>query len=177
MKRAILCLLCALSTTAVVAQVAPTVKQAESACGSLKTKFHVKTGPAQHPLAPAEAGKAQIYVIEDWDSLDTGRVNRPAIRVGLDGKWVGATQGDSYIFFFADPGEHHLCVNWQTDFGSSREVAVYGFEAKPDQTYYFRASLPRGEGIVFSLTFGPINIDEAQLLLAQYPHATSREMK
>jgi hypothetical protein len=75
------------------AQNAPTVKQAETACGSFDLDFDVKTEAHQHQLAPAEAGKAQIYVIEDWDWRDRGRINRPTVRVGMDGKWMGADQG------------------------------------------------------------------------------------
>ena len=160
------------------AQQASTVKQAESACGSFHVNFKVDTSAHQHPLAPLMAGKAQVYVIEDWDPSDTGRINRPTIRIGMDGKWMGATQGNAYIFFSAEPGEHHLCVNWKSGLGSSNNlVAVYGFHAKPDQTYYLRASLPRGQGIQFTLTLGPLNIDEARLLLAQYPHAVSTVKK
>jgi len=159
-----------------VAQNAPTVKQAESACGSFDVKFNVKTDAKQHPLAPAETGKAQIYVIEDWDWVDTGRSGRPTIRVGIDGKWMGATQGDSYTFFSADPGEHHLCVNWQTSFRSSRSVAVYGFEAKPNQAYYFRARFTN-LAIEPGMVLEPLNLDEAQLLLARYPHANSTVKK
>ena len=159
-----------------VAQNAPTVKQAESACDSFDVKFDVKTAAHQHPV-PAEAGKAQIYVIEDWDWVDTGRIGRPTVRVGMDGKWMGADQGDSYLFFSADPGQHHLCVSWQIRYRRSRAVGVYGFEAKPDQTYYFRAGILRGDDIVLSPTLAPLNIDEALLLLARYPHANSTVKK
>ncbi|HTU52151.1 MAG TPA: hypothetical protein VMF56_16290 [Acidobacteriaceae bacterium] len=166
--------ICLVVTPFAIAQNAPTVKQAESACGSFDVKFDVKTNAKQHPLAQAEAGKAQIYVIEDWDWADTGRINRPTVRVAMDGKWVGADQGDSYIFFPADAGRRHLCVSWQAGMGSSNNlIAVYGFDAKPNQTYYFRASIPRGQGISFSLNLEPLNIDEAQLLLARYPQASS----
>lgn len=160
------------------AQSAPTVKHAESACGSFDVKFDVKTDAKQHPLAPAEAGKAQIYVIEDWDWRDRGRINRPTVRVGMDGKWLGAGQGDSYVFFPADPGQHHLCVSWQQGMGSSNNlIAVYGLDAKADQTYYLRANIARGESVIHALTLEPLNIDEAQLLLARYPHANSTTKK
>ncbi|MGB8477477.1 MAG: hypothetical protein WCE63_01375 [Acidobacteriaceae bacterium] len=160
------------------AQNAPSVKQAESACGSFKVKFDVKTDASRHPLAPAEAGKAQVYVIEDWDWRDRGRINRPTVRVGMDGKWMGADQGDSYQFFSADPGQHHLCVSWQQGMGSSNNlIAVYGLEAKPDQTYYLRANIARGESVLHALTLEPLNIDEAHLLLARYPHANSTVKK
>ncbi len=157
-----------------VAQNALPLTQAESACGSFDVKFDVKTDDKEHPLAPAEAGKAHIYVIEDWDWRDRGRINRPTVRVGMDGKWMGADQGDSYVFFAADPGQRHLCVSWQEGMGSSNNlIAVYGLEAEPDQTYYLRANIARGESVLHALTLEPLNIDEAQLLLARYPHASS----
>lgn len=169
---------CLILTSYAVAQNTSTVEQAESACGPFSTNFDVKTNKTQHPLAQVEAGKAQVYVIEDWNPADRGRINRPTVRVGMDGKWMGADQGDSYLFFPADPGEHHLCVSWKSGAGSwNNLVAVYGFNAKPDQTYYFRASMPRAAGISFSLILDSLNIDEARLLLAQYPHAMSAVKK
>ncbi len=161
------------------AQNAPTVKQAESACGPFDVKFDVKTSGAQHPLAPASVGKAQVYLIEDWVPLGvTAGPGKPIIRLGMDGRWMGADQGDSYLFFTVDPGEHHLCVNWQPGFLAPPHstTSLYAFEAKPNQTYFFRArmpDLPNGLGILL----GPINIDEARLLLAQYPHAMSQKKK
>jgi hypothetical protein len=32
----------------------------------------------------------------------------------MDGAWVGTNQGSSYFFFAAAPGEHHLCIHWQS---------------------------------------------------------------
>ena len=171
-------LICLVVAPFAVAQNAPTVAKAESACGSFHVKFDVKTEAHQHPLPAAEAGEAQIYVIEDWDWRDRGRINRPTVRVGMDGKWMGATQGDSYIFFPADPGQHHLCVSWQQGMGSANNlIAVYGLEVKPDQTYHFRATMARGEGLSHALNLEPLNIDEALLLLARYPHASSTVKK
>lgn len=160
------------------AQNAPTVKQAESACGSFDVNFDVKTEAHQHPLAPALAGKAQIYVIEDWDWRDRGRINRPTVRVAMDGKWIGANQGDSYRFFSADPGRHHLCVSWKQGVGKTNNmIAVYGLNAESGQTYYFRATMARGDSLSHAMILEPLNIDEAQLLLASYPLAHSTVKK
>jgi hypothetical protein len=165
-----------------VAQNAPTVEQAESACGPLSASFSVKTSKSEKPAPQPEAGKAMIYVIEDWEPADTGKMNRPALRVGLDGNWMGATQGDSYLFFSADPGARHLCVNSQSPIRSYGRfidlTAAYGLDAKADQTYYFRARMPRGETFTsFSLILELLNVDEARLLMAQYAHATSMPKK
>jgi hypothetical protein len=174
--------LCLVVASFAAAQNAPTVSQAESACGSSDVKFDIKTDARQHPLAPAEAGKAMIYVIEDWDPVDTGRTDRPAVRVGMDGKWMGATQGDSYLFFPADPGLRHLCVNNQSairSYGTFTHLnAAYGLEIMAGQTYYFRVRMPRGgTSTSYSIILEPLNIDEAQLLLARYSHADSTVKK
>jgi len=65
-------------------------------------------------------------------------------------------------------------VNWKSGPGSSNNlVAMYGLNVKPNQTYYFRARMPRAEGSSLSFILEPLNIDEARLLLAQYSHAIS----
>jgi hypothetical protein len=165
-----------------VAQNAPTVEQAQAACGPLSTNFSVKTSNSQKPMPQPESGKAMIYVIEDWEPADTGRMSRPALRVGMDGNWMGATQGDSYLYFSADPGPRHLCISNQSPIRSYGRfiylTAVYGLDSKPDRAYYFRARMPRGEtSTFFSLILEPLNVDEARLLMAQYAHATSNAIK
>jgi hypothetical protein len=167
----VLCI-CRLVVTSPAAQDTLAVKLAEAACGSFSQSFRGDTSGATSVLAPAQAGKAQVYGIEDWDPIDRGRINRPTVRVGMDGHWMGATQGDSYLYFSADPGQHHLCVNWKSGAGTLKNLAaLFELDAKPDQTYYLRASFTRVEGIDFTLRFAPLNIDEARLLLAQYPRA------
>jgi hypothetical protein len=53
---------------------------------------------------------------------------------------MGATHGRSYLYFAADPGEHRLCVNWQTYLDVfSRETSLAHLTAEPGKTYYFRA--------------------------------------
>jgi hypothetical protein len=162
----------AMLTPFIVAKNATAVKQAESACGSFHVNFHVDRSRSQHPLATPIAGKAQVYIIEDW--IPPGIPNlfniSPTIRVGLDGKWMGADQANSYLFFTVESGEHHLCVSTQSKFHQPHDVALYRFNAKPDQQYFFRVRMPRVENTT-ALLLDPLNIDEAQLLLALYPHA------
>ncbi len=81
------------------------------------------------------------------------------------------------IFFFTvESGEHHLCVSTQSKVHQPHDVALYGFNAKPDQRYFFRVRMPR-IGNTTALLLDPLNIDEAQLLLARYPHASSTVKK
>ena len=160
------------------AQNAPTVQQAESACGSFHVNFHVDKSGSQHPLATPIAGKAQVYIIEDW--IPPGVSNlfniSPTIRVGLDGKWVGADQENSYLFFIVEPGEHHLCVSTQSKFHQPHDVALYGFNAKPERRYFFRVRMPR-IGNTTALLLEQLNFDEANLLIAAYPNVTSTAHK
>ena len=85
---------------------------------------------------------------------------------GLDGDWVGANKGNSYIFFFAEPGERHLCMNWQSRFEArSRVFAVANFTAEAGKTYYYRARLFPGH-LDISFDLDPINSDQGKLLVA-----------
>jgi hypothetical protein len=103
------------------------------------TTQHGETGDAG---PPESSDKATIYVIEIYNLADKGRFARPTVRVGMDGSWIGATQGFSYLRFPADPGTRHLCVRWQSAFSRlSQQLALYNFDAVAGKTYYFRVPI------------------------------------
>jgi hypothetical protein len=111
------------------------------ACGNEKIQFDVQTLKNQPPPGPPAAGKAQIIVIEtldkSWMCLGCGT---PSMRVGMDGVWIGATQGASYFSLDILPGEHDLCVGWQSAFGHLKKmVGLTSFTAKAGEVYYFEA--------------------------------------
>jgi hypothetical protein len=81
-------------------------------CGDPQIKFDVKTNKSQHPDAQPASGKALVYFLEDDDAFES--FPKPTTRIGVDGVWVGANHGDSYLSFAIDPGEHHLCASWQS---------------------------------------------------------------
>jgi len=71
-----------------------------------------------------------VYVIELYNLSDKGKFNRPTIRQGLDGAWLGATQGFTYVSSAVKPGSHHLCSQWQSQLViRSQQVSLYNFEA------------------------------------------------
>lgn len=118
-----------------------------------------------------------MYVIDDFEK-PRNEIGNPTIRVGMDGSWLGVNQGGSYLFFPVDPGEHHLCVDWQSKFKRlNKLIAFEHFSAKPGQIYYFRSRILTTDVVnnipVYALSFDSINSDEAKLLLAQYPHGIS----
>lgn len=165
----------------VQAQTAQTAMRPESACGPLTIRFSTHTRHQALP-GPPDGGNARVYVVEDWFPPDEPLNIQPTIRVGMDGAWAGATHGNSYMYFDAPPGERHLCVAWQPGFVADNEtIALYGFQAKAGQAYFFRVRMrfygterePYEDGLLLE----PLNPDEAQYLMEQYPLATARAHK
>ena len=97
MKTALVVILFAISAFAQDLSVAA----AGSACGPVDTQFVVKTDSVSHAPQPADPSKAFVYVIEDQRFR---AFNDVTARVGLDGAWVGANRGNSYLFFLVEPG-------------------------------------------------------------------------
>lgn len=153
---------------------------AQSACGPAEVQFDTKTAKNEVPTQP-EAGKSLVYVVEVFDKV-VGEIGHPTLRVGVDGKWAGADKDNSYLSFAVDPGEHHLCTNWQSSKKRpSKEAAFTSFTADSGKTYYFRARITEHGGSVnasnFSLDLEPVNGDEGRYLVASSAVAVSQPKK
>jgi len=112
MKLQVVLLLCLLPFV-LIAAMSATVPDA---CGDEKASFDLhlqKNAPA--PSAP-EAGKGQVIFIEKSKRpptiacLNAGVSCNDVARFGVDGAWVGATKGNSYLPISLEPGVHHLCA-------------------------------------------------------------------
>ncbi len=155
---------------------------AKAACGSEETTFDVDALPAP-VLPPTDPRKALIYIIEQESSTPgfcIGRCGGLTLKLGLDGHWIGAVNGSSFIVIAADPGEHHVCATWQSHVKKlSEKVVLHGFTADAGKTYYFvthdLATSPEA-GSMASITLEPANPDEAKMLIEGYPQvkATSK---
>jgi len=126
-----------------------------------------------------ETGKALVYVIEDQRFK---AVNDVTVRVGLDGSWIGANRGNSYLFFSAEPGEHHLCANWNISvypgpLDNDRQISLNHFTAEPGKVYYFRVRTIGGQTIEPIFDMDQVNSDEGQLLLASAAFSHSQANK
>jgi len=183
MKAASVAVLFGLFVTSAFAQVA--VYAAESgACGPVQTKFVVKTDPNPHALQQPEPGKALVYVIEDQKFKNFRDVTA---RVGLDGAWVGANLGASYLFFSVNPGVHHLCTDWISgSLPDGRLVSLAPLNAEEGQTYYFRVRTSGGKGSTHdyessaagaSIDLDLINSDEGKLLVESSALSVSHPKK
>ena len=119
------------------------ITNATAACGPEETHFDLKTSDASHSIAQPESGKALFYVI-GYDGNQNILCKGCAIvaRVGLDGAWIGAVNGNSFLSSSVAPGEHHLCTQWQSRLSSrSKYLALNSFTAEVGKTYYFRMRL------------------------------------
>jgi Protein of unknown function (DUF2846) len=177
MKAALMVLLFASS---VFAQKAPSATGVATApgCGPADFSFAVKSDGSSHPVTRPEPGKALIYFEQD-DKLFDSRP-RPTVKWGMDGNWVGATQADSYFYLTVEPGEHHLCAEWQSAVlvNASRQSAAAHFTAEAGQVYYFRAqNFYWKESGAANMKLGPVDSDEAQLLMTRFGFSTSHPNK
>ena len=168
------------------AQDVTAIAAAESACGAKDTNFDVKRDTTQHPTPQPEAGKALVYVVEDMGQCPecTGHgnafftnVSMALTKVGMDGAWMGANHGNSYFFFAVDPGEHHLCINWQSVLQvRSRAFAMANFTAEEGKVYYFRARVFPGKDD-YSFDLDLVNSDEGKFLVASSVLSVSHPKK
>jgi hypothetical protein len=145
------------------------------ACGSPTVNFDVKLSASQ-PIPQPEEGKALIYVVEDQKF---SFVNDVTIRVGVNGSWIGATRGNSYLSFAVEPGEHHLCVDWVSDWlPSGRLISLYGLTVEAGKVYYLRArTMGSARDRMAVLDFDFINIDQAKFLIASSSASVSHPKK
>ena len=131
---------------------------ADAACGPVKAQF-VFENDAVSPVPPQpDPSKALVYVIEEQKFRLYGDVTA---RVGLDGAWVGANRGNSYLFFSVEPGDHHLCTDWTSRLlHNGRLVSLAPLSAEAGKTYYFRARTSGARYEVPAIDLDPVNSDE-----------------
>jgi hypothetical protein len=146
------------------------------ACGDDSIKFNVSTNKDQPPPAPPEAGKAQIIFVENYQKpAFTGGLS--TTRVGVDGTWVGANEGNSYFVLTVDPGVHHVCVNYQ---GMKHDVEVKSFTAESGKIYYFETKLvwiSQGHALNHTFELLPLDNDTGSYRLKAWKLATWKTNK
>ncbi|HWF04275.1 MAG TPA: hypothetical protein VHA06_11335, partial [Candidatus Angelobacter sp.] len=66
------------------------IEKAKSACGPGQVHFDVDATNYTESIAQTTSGKAYVYVIAQSNNT---------VRIGLNGVWVGAVEGDSHVSF------------------------------------------------------------------------------
>jgi len=146
----------------------------EAACGANDANFQVKRDYQGQDLPVVDAGKAVVYFVETQKIDGIGNFTA---KVALDGKWVGANQGDSYFFVTVEPGEHHLCASWQSSMASREQVSLNNLTAESGKSYYFLIRITADGRASYSFDLVKLNSDEAQLRIARSAYSISRAKK
>ena len=159
-----------------MAQDQTSAARAAAGCGPAETQFNVKTDKKQHPMMQPEAGKALVYVFEDEKhENETFRIGAVTIRVGLDGKWMGANHGDSYFSFAADPGEHRLCTDWQSSLKRlSKLGSAVTINVEAGKIYYYRAQVDERKEHPPAVVLEPIDNAQGQFLISSHALSSFR---
>jgi hypothetical protein len=137
-------------------------------CGDPAIHFDVESDRGLHP-SPIAPGRALVFFIEDDE--DVAGFRKPTTRVGIDGKWVGATHGSTYFFFYVDPGQHRLCTDWQDASVFSRKAqptSSLDFTASAGSTYYFRVTNTFRGAAKTGMSLAPVKTDNPEDLLGDY---------
>jgi hypothetical protein len=162
-----------------LAQEEAAAARAAAGCGPNEVQFDVKTDKRQHPASQPEAGKALVYVFQDEKrDPEVSYIGSPTTRLGLDGTWIGANHGKSYFFFSVDPGDHHLCANWQSGLNTLyKQGSAASFSAVAWKVYYFRVTVEQRIKREPALYLEPVDPAEGQLLIASSSFSTSHPKK
>ncbi len=113
------------------------------ACGKDAVQFKVKTEKVNAANAAPEAGKAMIVFVEN---LDGDFSSAPTIRFALDGSWVGAGKGKSYVAVPVESGTHHLCASRQSSIHDEKmNVGVVTLNPEAGNVYFYEFTIKRTE--------------------------------
>jgi hypothetical protein len=75
-----------------------------------------------------------------------------------------------------EPGEHHLCTNWQSFFaGPKKPVGLANLTAEAGRVYYFRIRVFAFNQVAIDLD--PVNTDQGQYLVATSKMSESHPKK
>jgi hypothetical protein len=144
-------------------------------CGQDSEHFDVKTSKKQAPETKAVASQAAVYFVQDDREFQS--TPKPVMRVGIDGKWVGATHGNSYVMAVVEAGERHLCTNWQASvgIGMPKQSGALHFTAEAGKSYYFVAKNRwfREKGLI-PMKLEALDSDQGQLLVSQFAYAEAK---
>jgi hypothetical protein len=162
-----------LGTLPALAQDQAATARTAAGCGPSQVQFDVKPDDTLHVLAQPEAGKAMVYVFED-------DFTGPTMRIGVDGSWVGATNGKSFIYFSIAPGEHNVCTEWQSNVfkkTSERVGGAISLNLEAGKVYYLRMTFEE-----ITKASGRIKLDladnaEGQFLLSSSALSNSHPKK
>ena len=143
-------------------------KDLPDSCGDNKVQFDVKLQRDKPFTGTPEAGKAQVVFIETLEKSGTCFHCITTTRIGMDGAWAGANEGNSYFAVSVSPGERNLCTDLQSKNGALM-LGMATFTAEAGKTYYYKVKVIfnelDGPSPYSDLELMPIGADEAKYRL------------
>lgn len=125
-------------------------------CGPPKEKYRL-VRHKDKPMPEPQVGKAMVYVLHEEPWLLRGA----RFRVGVNGKWVGMPERQSYFYFEPEPGLLKFCLD------DSRKTQMF-LTAEGGKTHYVLLSLWR---VI------QISEEEAKKRLLEYHYATAERKR
>jgi hypothetical protein len=143
-------------------------QNSSSACGPENVNFNVTLDKSRAPMPKLEPRKTLVVFIQDLGEQKFGIGVHVTARIGVDGAWVGAVKDNSYLPVSIEQGDHHICVNLNSELlGNPVEFTHLRVEA--GTVYYLRwRYLPGG-----NLLLAPADSDEAKYQIALFPLSVS----
>jgi len=171
-------LLVALCAGPVYAQQSSTDALTAAGCGSENVEFQATRDKNAHPTPTPDPGKALVFLIGNTRG-DTGvGVGKAVTRIGIDGQWVAANALGAYVSFAVEPGDHRLCINYQTVIKrQGHYFTAKSFTAVAGQTYYFRTRDAANPSPGQSVILQAMDPAEALVLIAKTGHSTFTQKK
>jgi hypothetical protein len=167
MKRFLLAVL--LWTAPVLAQSPAIDPRTAAGCGPLHSEFSVKVDKNDHNLQQPDAGNALVYVIVQERPDYALKIGDVTTRIGLDGNWVAANHGPSYAAFAVSPGDHRICVDWQSSLEMLQKLnGAVNLSAQAGKTYFYRTVVDIGsQQQSAGLWFAAVDPAEGMLLVSK----------
>src|SRR5580698_6504934 len=148
----------------------PTDLRRAAGCGPAAAEFSVRTDKHVHTLASPQPGKALVYVIvQEKTDPHALLVSDVTTRVGLDGTWLGANHGSSYLALTVDPGEHRMCTDVQSKTkGAAKLNSAADLSTDAGKNYFYRAEVTFAYADhQAALRLKPIDEAEGMLLISK----------
>ena len=120
------------------------------------------------PFPLPNLARQRLYVIQyEKRDVEAFHIGAVTTRVGLDGTWQGANHGQSYLLVPVDPGEHHLCVDWQSSVEErSKQGSAVTLTAETGKVYYFRATVEQRETHPPAIVLEAVDPAQGQFLIS-----------
>jgi hypothetical protein len=153
-----------------------------ASCGNQNTVIEVATHKHVPVSTVPEPVKAKVFFIETADA----NALPVTTRIAIDGTWLGANRGKSYFESTIEPGEHHVCADWQLERRMIKDDPHFDvFTAEAGKVYYFHVLvnwIPEiyhdpGSEAHMTLSLSPINVDEGQYMVLNSKLSTSTQKR